>query len=154
MDWKEVDLEEAIWTIPAERTKTKAEHDVMLPTQAVELLQSLEPKKKGRIFAFDGVRDANITTHVAEQIRLNRDHLGVPENFSSHSLRHTGQTLLARLNDTEKCPVEVRDRISNHKPGGEMSALYNANDYDEDARIWLQKMADRLDEIAGGSYAN
>ena len=48
MRWGEVDLEEASWTIPAERMKgrrkAKREHRVPLPVQAVGLLRDLRPK--------------------------------------------------------------------------------------------------------------
>ena len=147
MVWSEVDLDSAVWTIPAERTKTNVEHDVMLSTQAVELLESLadEPQDSDYVFAFDGMRRDNISTHIAEAIKKNRKTLGVPENFTTHSLRHTGQTLLASM----RCPVEVRDRIANHKPNEktDMSARYNSHEYDEPAREWLQKMADQFDAL-------
>lgn len=148
MDWREVDLDEGIWTIPARRTKTNAQHDVMLPAQAIKLLKSLKPKSSGRVFGFVEMRPENVINHIAEQVRKNREHLGVvnPDMapFTTHSLRHTGQTFLAGL----KCPVEVRDRIANHKPAESiMSNRYNASDYDEDAREWLQTMADKLDEL-------
>lgn len=144
MVWDEVDLDSGVWTIPAERTKTNVEHDVMLPTQAIELLKSLETD--GYVFAFEGMRRDNISTHIAEQIKKNRKTLGVPDNFTTHSLRHTGQTLLASM----RCPVEVRDRIANHKPNEktDMSARYNSHEYDEPAREWLQKMADQFDALS------
>lgn len=147
--WEEVDLESGVWTIPAERTKTNVEHDVMLSTQAIKLLESLlpeEPDGTDYVFAFEGMRRDNVSTHIAEAIRVNRKHLSAPENFTTHSLRHTGQTLLASM----RCPVEVRDRIANHKPNEktDMSARYNSHEYDEPAREWLQKMADQLDALS------
>ena len=147
MVWDEVDLESGVWTIPALRTKTNVEHDVMLPTQAIELLKSLmTDDATGEVFSFNGMRRDNVSTHIAEAIKKNRKHLKVPDNFTTHSLRHTGQTLLASM----RCPVEVRDRIANHKPNEktDMSARYNSHEYDEPAREWLQKMADQLDALS------
>ncbi|WP_227842066.1 tyrosine-type recombinase/integrase [Vreelandella zhuhanensis] len=37
-DWPEIDLENATWTIPAERMKARREHRIPLSTQAVSLL--------------------------------------------------------------------------------------------------------------------
>lgn len=146
MAWEEVDLEDGIWTIPEERAKTGVELDVMLSTQAFKLLESLEPEDSGYVFAFEGLKRSSILGHLAKQIRNNRKHLGVPGNFSSHSLRHTGQTLLASMG----CPVEVRDRISNHTPDkkNSMSARYNAHEYDQPAREWLQKLANQVDALS------
>ena len=42
MTWSEVDLKEAIWTIPAERMKAQQQHRVPLPPRAVEILQNQE----------------------------------------------------------------------------------------------------------------
>ncbi|NQW57757.1 MAG: integrase arm-type DNA-binding domain-containing protein [Polynucleobacter sp.] len=41
--WKEVDFEDALWTVPAERMKNKKVHQVPLPRQALKALSSLKP---------------------------------------------------------------------------------------------------------------
>lgn len=41
MVWSEVDLDAALWTIPADRMKAGSEHRVPLPSKAVELLRGL-----------------------------------------------------------------------------------------------------------------
>jgi integrase len=41
--WCEVDLAKAIWTIPADRTKTGREHRVPLSPRAIEILERLKP---------------------------------------------------------------------------------------------------------------
>lgn len=46
--WSEVDLEAAVWTIPAERMKADAEHTVPLSPRAVEILRKVQPLANGR----------------------------------------------------------------------------------------------------------
>ena len=46
--WKEIDLEQAVWTIPADRMKAGREHRVPLPERAVDIL------KRTRVLAMDG----------------------------------------------------------------------------------------------------
>jgi integrase len=46
--WEEIDLDEALWIVPAERTKRRRDHLVPLSTQAVDVLRSL------RVFTGDG----------------------------------------------------------------------------------------------------
>src|SRR3984893_3045940 len=41
MHWAEIDLDKALWTIPPERMKSDAAHEIPLPPSAVELLKSL-----------------------------------------------------------------------------------------------------------------
>jgi integrase len=51
--WREIDLDKAVWVVPAERMKQRREHRVPLSKQAVALLRSL-PREKGNPFVFIG----------------------------------------------------------------------------------------------------
>ncbi|MBO6581990.1 MAG: tyrosine-type recombinase/integrase [Hyphomonas sp.] len=51
MTWSEVDLNQALWIIPAERMKANREHRVPLPGKAIEILKSL-PRLKDCEFVF------------------------------------------------------------------------------------------------------
>jgi integrase len=48
--WSEVDLEKAIWTIPATRMKAGKAHRVPLSPRAVEILEMVKPLAKGWLF--------------------------------------------------------------------------------------------------------
>ena len=48
--WDEVDLDKAIWTIPAVRMKAAKEHRVPLSPRAVEILESLRPLESDWLF--------------------------------------------------------------------------------------------------------
>ncbi|MEP3421622.1 MAG: integrase arm-type DNA-binding domain-containing protein [Erythrobacter sp.] len=49
--WREIDLDAAVWTIPADRMKAEAEHSVPLSDRAVEILRTVKPlaQAKGEI---------------------------------------------------------------------------------------------------------
>ncbi len=51
MTWREVDFDQRLWIVPAERMKVRREHRVPLPKQALELLQSL-PRMAGSDVVF------------------------------------------------------------------------------------------------------
>ena len=51
--WAEVDLEKAIWTIPAARMKASKEHRVPLSPRALEILEQLKPLEKTSLFPSD-----------------------------------------------------------------------------------------------------
>ena len=51
--WGEVDLDKAVWTIPAARMKAGKEHRVPLSPRAVEILESVRPLGKGCLFPAD-----------------------------------------------------------------------------------------------------
>ena len=48
--WAEVDLDKAIWTIPADRMKAAKEHRVPLSPRAVAILESLQPLRSDYLF--------------------------------------------------------------------------------------------------------
>jgi integrase len=54
--WDEFDLDAAIWTLPASRTRADAETQVYLPTQAVAMLRELKQVRISRKFVFPTVR--------------------------------------------------------------------------------------------------
>jgi len=45
MTWSEVDLDQRLWTVPAERMKAGAEHQVPLSRRAVDILKAVRPNK-------------------------------------------------------------------------------------------------------------
>lgn len=57
--WSEVDLEKAVWTIPADRMKAAKEHRVPLSPRAVEILKSLKPL--GRKWLFPGTKGGKLS---------------------------------------------------------------------------------------------
>jgi integrase len=146
--WAEFDLDAGEWAIPAERVKNGSAHTVMLSRQVIELLTRQADKHgtDGMVFksTSGGILRSDTVSHA---ISNNRDALGVPGGFVSHSLRHYGQTWLA----SSKCPTEVRDRASNHKPPGTMSSHYNAHQYDQEAREWLQNLGDHVQSLMAGN---
>jgi integrase len=52
--WSEIDLEQAAWTIPADRMKAGREHRVPLPPRAIELLGKAKELSAGSEFIFPG----------------------------------------------------------------------------------------------------
>ncbi|MFM7011188.1 MAG: tyrosine-type recombinase/integrase, partial [Betaproteobacteria bacterium] len=51
--WGEVDLDKAIWTVPALRMKAGKEHRIPLSSRAVEILETLKPLGKASLFPSD-----------------------------------------------------------------------------------------------------
>jgi integrase len=62
--WSEVDLEAAIWTIPAVRMKARREHRVPLTEAAMGILRAL-PRIEGNGFLFPGARHGRPLSNMA-----------------------------------------------------------------------------------------
>lgn len=54
--WSEIDLQAAIWTVPASRMKAKREHRVPLSPRAVEILNAARKMSDGSDLVFAGAR--------------------------------------------------------------------------------------------------
>lgn len=50
MCWEELNLQGAVWTIPAERMKAKQVHRIPLTQRAIEILNALDEPKQGLVF--------------------------------------------------------------------------------------------------------
>lgn len=93
-EWCEFDLDKAIWTIPAERTKMRRVHKKPLPQLAIEILRELQQHTGNRRLAFP-------STHYAERpmsentlnSALRRMGFSKTE-ATSHGFRATASTLL------------------------------------------------------------
>ncbi|MFA0026950.1 tyrosine-type recombinase/integrase, partial [Vibrio sp. 10N.261.49.A5] len=55
--WAELDLEHAIWVIPAERMKKRKEHRVPLTPQMILILETMKPISGHREFIFPSDKD-------------------------------------------------------------------------------------------------
>ena len=81
MEWSEIDLDKAVWTVPASRMKAKREHRVPLSKAALEILRARHDVTAGTGFVFPG---ANRDTHLSNMAmlktlqRMGRDDITVP----------------------------------------------------------------------------
>lgn len=65
--------------------------------------------------------------------------------WTAHDLRRTARTLLGLLD----CPNEVGEAVIGHKPA-DLVGTYNLHTYDRQKRLWLTRLAARLDELYAG----
>lgn len=101
-EWSEFDLAAAVWTIPASRTKTRREHRVPLPPQALAILEELRTITGRGKLAFPGYgvgsragkpieqRPISENTMVAALRRMGFE----ADVMSAHGFRATASTLL------------------------------------------------------------
>ena len=146
--WEEFDLEEGVWYLPAERTKTGQALDIPLPPVAVEWLQEL----KRLAGLSDWVLPARkmqdrMLPHVCEStlsVALAKVKHGL-EPFTVHDLRRTCRTHLAALG----VKPHVAERVLNHKLKG-VEGIYDRHDYFEERMESLNAWAKMLERFERG----
>jgi integrase len=91
--WEEIDLERAIWEIPAERMKMRRPHIVPLSTQVVELFKQLQPITGHYPYIFIG-RNNRRKPISKESVNQVIELLGYKGRATGHGFRHTMSTIL------------------------------------------------------------
>ena len=143
----ELDLKQALWTIPGARTKNKHKHVVPLSDLALELIGDVD----GIDYLFpndDG--DGPLPAHaVAKTIRKAQERFGLP-HWTSHDLRRSAVTKMAEFGVAPIVLGHVINHRSVTKAGVTLSA-YSQYDYAREKRSALELWADRLSAIIEGS---
>jgi integrase len=136
--WTEFDLENAIWTIPAERMKAGETHVVPLSAPVVALLRKRWDERTsdtGLIFSKTGrnpISDMTMT-------KLLRNH-GYA-TITVHGFRSTFADWAAERTDF---PKEVVEKALAHKVPNKVEAAYRRTDFFEKRRSLMKQWADYL----------
>jgi integrase len=109
MKWSEVDLDKALWTVPAERMKAGVEHIVPLSAQAVELLRSIA-RQPGNDFVFHGKKPGQSLGATALSDKL--EELGFKGQVTVHGFR---STFADWAGDMTTCDKETREHCLAHQ---------------------------------------
>ncbi len=80
--WDEIDLDGAVWTVPAERMKAGEEHSVPLSRQAVALLRSL-PRIRGAALVFQAPKGGELSDMTLSAVLRRMEVPAVPHGFRS-----------------------------------------------------------------------
>jgi integrase len=148
MTWGEVNLDDALWIIPASRTKSGTPHEVPLSPMAVDLLRSL-PRFAGGDFVFSttggrrGIRSFGLYKSAIDARAT------ALTNWRFHDLRRTARTNLAALGVS---PF-IAELILGHQQKG-VHAVYDVHTYQTEKREALERWANRLRDIITPPPAN
>jgi integrase len=146
--WSEFDLDNAVWYLPGERTKTGSAIDIPLPPIAIEWLRELERLACGSKWVLPARKmQDRMLPHISEStlsVALAKIKHGL-EPFTIHDLRRTARTHLEALGVTPY----VAERCLNHKIKG-VEGIYNRHDYFEERKVALNAWAALLVQFERG----
>jgi len=137
--WGEIDLDNALWTIPPERMKGDAAHLVPLSPPAVKLLRELHKTRGAGEFVFM-TTDGKLPISAFSQNKVRLD--GMLESVAPwrfHDLRRTVRTGLGGL----KIATTVAELVIAHAQPG-LHKTYDRHSYQEEKRHALNAWADKL----------
>ena len=125
--WKQIDLKQRLWSIPAEAFKSGKPHSVPLSATASTILENL-PRWDAGDYVFTtqgGVKPfGNIGREHAKLLRATGT-----SGWHRHDVRRTGATILQR----EGCSMEIIAALLGHKLQG-VTPIYLRHDYSTEKR--------------------
>jgi integrase len=143
MSWREVDVDERVWQIPAERAKNDRATTVPLTPLALDLLNA-RSRTSALVFPSTNKRSKRPLSGYSKATDRVRSAMGV-DDVRFHDLRRTTATHMAGLG----VPPHVVEAILNHKTGvvKGVAAVYNRYQYLAEKRAALDAWSDRLRAI-------
>ncbi len=133
--WEEIDLEGAMWTVPAERMKAGREHRVPLSTPAANLLAAL-PRSDG--FVFPGQREGRPLSDMSFTAVLRRMERS---DITIHGFRSTFRDWSAE-SAANSFPREVCEHALAHSLPDKVEAAYRRGDLIEKRKVLMQVWAE------------
>lgn len=140
--WEEVDLDAARIVKPGSGTKNRKPHTTHLSPPALEILNSLGPKKRGLVFTTNGKTPVSGISRMKRRLdaRLGDDF----EPWRFHDFRTAMATALAEAG----VPETVVDRIQNHVASGSapsaVARVYNQSEQLPQRAEALDRWADQV----------
>jgi len=142
-EWSEIDFGKRLWTIPAGHTKTKEQHEVPLPDQAIRLLNSL-PKLANNTKIFPGTKGGSLSDMALSQLTRGMLERGeLDEHIVPHGFRSTFRVWAA---EQTHYPDEIRKAASGHTVGDAVKRAYERTTMIDKRRGLMKEWADYLDK--------
>jgi integrase len=147
-EWSEIDMEEAVWNIPAQKMKMKMAHIVPLCKQAIEILNELKPLTGASKYVFPSGRSfARPMSENAVNAALRR--MGYDQGtMTGHGFRAMARTILDEVLHIRPDYIEHQLAHAVRDPNGR---AYNRTAHLEERRKMMQTWADYLDRLKSGA---
>jgi len=148
--WVEFDLDNAIWTLPLERSKTKEHmtkaHTIMLSTQAVAALKELRVYTGHDEYLFASrVNDKELSEATIRKCFRN---VFIDYHIVPHGCRHF---FITQANESGLFRADAIETFLSHKDKDSIRKIYNQATYDAERRKIAQWWSDQLDTARDGA---
>ena len=147
-EWDDFDLEKAVWTIPAHKTKMRRVHSVPLSRQALEIIAGIETDKRYSKLLFPSLR--SIHRPMSENtINAALRRLGYAQDeMTGHGFRAMASTL---LNEMGKWNPDAIERQLAHADNNAVRRAYTRGEYWNERVALMQDWSNYLDQLRSGA---
>ncbi|NSX84326.1 integrase arm-type DNA-binding domain-containing protein [Agrobacterium tumefaciens] len=142
MEWRELDLIKAVWTIPAEKAKMRREHHVPLSRQALEVVMQMK-QFEHPVYVFPSMMSGKkLLSENSMNSALRRMGIGGNEH-TAHGFRSSASSI---LNESGKFKPDVIEAQLAHLDTSKVRRVYNRATYWDERVLMMQWWGDMLDE--------
>lgn len=147
-EWSEINFDDCIWEIPAERMKMKQPHIVPLSQQAIAILKELQPLTGYGRYLFPCHRSPlRCMSNNALNAGLRR--LGfTKEEATAHGFRASARTI---LDEVLKVRPDFIEHQLSHSVRDALGTAYNRTSHLDERKKMMQTWADYLDNLKTGA---
>ncbi|KTE36426.1 MULTISPECIES: tyrosine-type recombinase/integrase [unclassified Sphingopyxis] len=141
-EWSEIDLDNALWTIPAEKMKMRKAHLVPLSRQALSLFKEMRSITGPSGYVFPSIRSRSRPMS-ENTINAGLRRLGyTSREMTAHGFRAMASTL---LNESGKWHPDAIERALAHADGDKVRAAYHRGAHWQERVEMAQWWSDYLD---------
>jgi len=144
--WDEINLDEGLWNIPAERMKSKKSHTVPLSPQSLALLELMRPISGHSEFVFPSDRDLRKHTN-PQTANTALKRMGFDKKLVAHGMRSLASTIL----NEEGFDADVIEAALAHTGNNEVRNAYNRASYLERRKVLMSWWSEHIEKAATGS---
>ena len=131
MEWSEVNLENHIWTCPAERMKAGVTHRVPLTAEMIEIIEPLQAMASK--FVFEGQKRHQPLSNMSMLMLLRRMKV---EGVTVHGFRSTFRDWVSETTNTSR---EISEMSLAHKVGSRVEQAYARSDLLDKRRLLMER---------------
>lgn len=147
-EWAEFDLEGALWTIPAGKTKMRKDHLVPLSRQTIAILEDLDALTGHDGYVFPSIRSRKRPMS-DNTINAGLRRLGYStDEMTAHGFRAMASTL---LNESGKWHPDAIERALAHGDSDRVRAAYHRGAHWKERVAMAQWWSDHLDQLRKGA---
>jgi len=147
-EWSDIDLDAALWIIPADKMKMRKAHQVPLSRQSIDLFRQLHAITGPAGYIFPSIRTR--TRPMSENtVNAGLRRLGFTgDEMTAHGFRAMASTL---LNESGKWHPDAIERALAHGDGDKVRAAYHRGAHWDERVNMAQWWSDYLDQLRKGA---
>ena len=148
MEWEEVDFENALWSIPAEKMKMRESHLVPLSKQAIKILEELQKLTGTSQYAFPSGRTYDRPMSNNAVLAALRRMGYTKDEMTPHGFRAMARTIIDEVLQVR--PDFIEAQLA-HRVSDPLGRSYNRTQHLNERKKMMQKWSDYLDGLKTGA---